>query len=194
MEPFPRSFYARDTATVARELLGHLLVRHLDGHRVVCKIVETEAYFGTGDPASHAYRGPTPRSSIMFGPPGRAYVYFTYGMHYMLNAVTEPEGRAGAVLIRALQPMEGVEVMGGYRVVRKVHDLASGPAKLTQALRIDLSLNGTDLTGSELLVSEGQAADDITAGGRVGVSAGKDLLLRFHITGNPFVSKVRLVE
>lgn len=189
LKPLPVDFYARDTAVVAQELLGKLLVRCLDVGDIVCRIVETEAYYGINDPASHAARGSTPRSSIMFGPPGKAYVYFSYGMHHLLNAVTEGEGTAGAVLIRALEPLEGLSLMSSMRPVKQVTDLASGPAKLTQALGIDLSLNGADLTGPEILICEGGAAVDIVASPRVGISAGKEMLLRFSLSGNRYVSR-----
>lgn len=189
MKPIPVDFYARDTAVVARELLGQLMVRSISEGDIVGRIVETEAYYGADDPASHAARGSTPRSSIMFGPPGKAYVYFSYGMHHLLNAVTEEEGTAGAVLIRALEPIKGLSLMNSMRPGKQVTDLASGPAKLTQALGIDLSLNGADLTGPEILICEGGEVIDIVASPRIGISAGKDMLLRFKVSDNRYVSR-----
>ena len=189
MKPLPVDFYARDTAVVARELLGKLLVRSLDEGDIVCRIVETEAYYGADDPASHAARGFTPRSSIMYGPPGKAYVYFSYGMHHLLNVVTEVEGTAGAVLIRALEPLKGSGLMSSRRPCKQVTDLASGPAKLTQALGIGLTMNGADFTGPGIFVCEGAEAGDIVVSPRVGISAGKEMLLRFSVRDNPYVSR-----
>jgi DNA-3-methyladenine glycosylase len=147
-----RKFYERDTLKVARALLGKKLVRRIDGRELSAMIVETEAYCGEADTACHAHRGKTPRNVIMFGEPGHAYVYFTYGMHYMLNLVTEEEGNPCAVLIRAVLPLTGIAQMEARRK-RKGTDLTNGPAKLCQAFRIDKSLNGWDLTlGKELWV------------------------------------------
>jgi DNA-3-methyladenine glycosylase len=150
------SFYARPTLEVARDLVGAVLIAGQGNQTVTGRIVEVEAYLGAGDPASHAANGPTRRSAIMFGPPGVAYVYLIYGMHHCLNVVTEREGRAGAVLIRALEPLRGVEVMAGRRRVRLAarrqagarvrraayRQLCNGPGKLCQALGIDLRWNG----------------------------------------------------
>lgn len=140
----PRRFYDRDTLLVARELLGKRLVRVLRGKRLSGIIVETEAYIGEEDKASHAARGRTLRNQVMYGPPGHAYIYFVYGMHYCLNVVAEREGFAAAVLLRALVPQEGDEDMLRRRSGRK-DTLADGPAKLCQALAIDRRLNGMDL-------------------------------------------------
>lgn len=170
----PRSFFARTTDAVARELLGMVLVHETPEGRAAGRIVETEAYFGPGDPASHAHRGPTPRSAIMFGHPGFAYVYFTYGMYHLLNVVTEDRGTAGAVLIRALEPIEGAELMrarhAAWRVARgrpplgDVPDarLANGPGKLTIAMGIDLRENGCDLIGRTLFIAWGEPVDDVS--------------------------------
>jgi DNA-3-methyladenine glycosylase len=140
--PLPREFYNRPTLTVARELIGARLVRISEGVKLVGLITETEAYVGETDLACHAKAGRTPRTAIMYGPPGHAYVYFTYGNHWMLNAVTEREGFPAAVLIRAIQPVEGVEIMSARRKGRDTF----GPGKLTQALGITKSENGIDLT------------------------------------------------
>jgi DNA-3-methyladenine glycosylase len=153
-----REFYGRDTALVARELLGQRLVRIIDGRRLSGRICETEAYGGPGDPSSHAYRR-TPRSEIMFGAPGFAYVYFIYGTHHCINAVTEPPGVPGAVLIRALIPDENGAEMRRRRGLPAsgpgLRGVADGPGKLCQALAISLSENGADLaTGEELFIEE----------------------------------------
>lgn len=140
----PRSFYNRPTLTVARELIGARLVRILDGVKLVGLIVETEAYISEQDLACHAKAGRTPRTQVMYGEPGHAYVYFTYGNHWMLNTVTEREGFPAAVLIRAIQPIEGVEVMSARRNGRDTY----GPGKLTQALGIGKGENTADLTGT----------------------------------------------
>ena len=172
-----RSFYARDSVTVARAMLGQGLVRVLNGVRLAGWIAETEAYAGPDDPASHAYRR-TPRSSIMYGQPGYAYVYFIYGTHHCLNAVTDADGVPGAVLIRALIPQEGLGLMWQNRglsslpVTRTERGIADGPGKLCQALGITMSENGLDLTESaQLFIEAGVAvpADEIEATPRIGV-------------------------
>jgi len=144
MKPLPRSFYNRPTLTVARELVGARLVRILDGHKLVGLIAETEAYISEKDLACHAKAGRTPRTQVMYGKPGHAYVYFTYGNHWMLNAVTERAGFPAAVLIRAIQPVEGMDMMSRRRHGRDTF----GPGKLTQAMGIAKSENGVDLTES----------------------------------------------
>jgi DNA-3-methyladenine glycosylase len=191
-KPLPRKFYERHTLEVAPDLLGMRLVRRLSGVELVGTIVEVEAYRGTNDPASHAYRGPTPRSRIMWGPPGIAYVYFTYGNHHCLNAVTEPEGSPAAVLIRAVRPLKGVEVMARNRGVQEPHLLASGPGRLTQAFAITLEQNGCDLTQEgELFIAEGEPVERslIATSPRVGVKAAKDWPWRFYIRGDRYVSR-----
>ena len=166
----PSSFYNRPTLAIARELLGARLVRILDGVKLVGLITETEAYFGFDDLASHAKAGRTIRTAPMFGPPGYAYVYFTYGNHWMLNAVTEQEGFPAAVLIRAIQPIEGIEVIMERR---KGRDML-GPGKLTQALGITKSENNVNLTESSsgLWIEAGQFVPDksVTIGVRVGLN------------------------
>lgn len=170
MKPLPRKFYNRPTLTVARELLGARLVRVLDGIKLVGLITETEAYFGLDDLASHAKAGRTVRTDPMFGQPGHAYVYFTYGNHWMLNAVTEQEGFPAAVLIRAIQPIEGVEMMMKRRQGRDTF----GPGKLTQAMGITKSENYADLTeaGSGLWIEAGVKVPEksVTIGPRVGLN------------------------
>ena len=165
----PREFYARPTLSVARELLGMRLVRILEGVRLSGSIIETEAYIGETDLGCHAKAGQTRRNAIMYGPPGHAYVYFTYGMHWMLNAVTEREGFPAAVLLRAILPLEGQEVI---RLRRQGRD-SLGPAKLTQALGIDGTSNGVDLTDARggLWIEAGPpvAESAILTGARVGL-------------------------
>ena len=152
MKILDRKFYHRDTLRVARELLGKKLMRQVNGFELSGMIAETEVYCGQADSACHAHRGKTPRNAVMFGKPGHAYVYFTYGMHYMLNLVTEEEENPCAVLIRAIEPLAGIEEMEARRK-KAGAQLTNGPAKLCQALSIDKSLNGWDVThGSELWV------------------------------------------
>jgi DNA-3-methyladenine glycosylase len=171
----PRSFYARPTLTVARALLGQRLVRTLYGQRLAGRIVEVEAYGGADDAASHAHRGRTPRNAPMFGPPGHAYVYFIYGMHWMFNVVARQDGLdvpAGAVLVRALSPEEGLATMRQLRVGRPERDLTNGPARLAQALAIDGSLTGVDLcTHPHIFIESGTPLPDaaVACGPRVGV-------------------------
>jgi len=167
-----REFYERNTQKVAKDLLGKILVHG----KKKGKIVETEAYFGLKDPGSHACNGPTPRSKIMFGPPGFAYVYFTYGNHWMLNAVTERDGRPGAVLIRAVEPLTNVSN-------------TNGPGRLTKAFGIDKSHNGADITCGCLRIEDSAEKQKIVTTTRIGLSKGEDLRLRFYIKDNPYVSK-----
>ena len=184
----PRSFYHRPAVQVARDLLGKVLIHGATGGI----IVETEAYLGLDDAASHAYRGITKRNEVMFGPPGRAYVYFIYGMYECVNMVAEPEGTAAAVLIRALEPLLGVELMQIRRSgAKRLRDLASGPGKLTLALGITRALNGADVTKGPLVVRDQRGGEpfEIIAGPRIGISKNADLPLRFTIAGNEFVSR-----
>jgi DNA-3-methyladenine glycosylase len=170
-----KKFYAQKTLLVARKLLGKKLVREINGVLLSGMIVETEAYCGEADSACHAHRGKTGRNSVMFGSPGHAYVYFTYGMHYMLNLVTESEGNPCAVLLRGILPITGIEEMQAYRK-KKGAELANGPAKLCQALGIDKSLNGWDLTLSkELWVEDYKtiSAGSILATPRIGIDYAK---------------------
>jgi DNA-3-methyladenine glycosylase len=149
-----RGFFARDTLTVARELLGQRLVRVAGGRRLSGRIMEVEAYIGEEDTACHASVGRTQRTEVMYGAPGHAYVYFVYGMHHCLNVVTEREGFPAAVLLRAIEPDEGLEVMRCTRAGRPDAQLTNGPAKLCQALHVDRGLNGVDLCTSQVLFFE----------------------------------------
>jgi DNA-3-methyladenine glycosylase len=190
--PLPRDFYDRDARDVARELLGKLLVRRVGRGLTVGRLVETEAYLGANDPASHAYRGRTRRNASMFGPPGHAYVYAIHS-RWCLNAVTEPEGAPTAVLLRAVEPLLGVAAMRRRRGVELLRDLARGPARLCEALAIDRALDGCDLTrGRGLWIAEGPALEltpmEVLVTPRIGVTSAHDLLLRFAVAGNPFVS------
>jgi len=190
--PLPRSFYNRPTLTVARELLGTHLIYQLNDHqRLIGKIVETEAYIGEDDPACHAARGRTNRTEIMYGPPGYAYIYFIYGMYYCLNAVTEREGFPAAVLIRAVEPLEGIEEMRRFRHNAAFHQLSNGPGKLCQAFGLDKSLNGADLCGKELFIAAGNPPEDeeIVVTPRIGIREGWEHHWRFLIRDNPFVSQ-----
>ena len=184
----PRRFYARPTVEVARDLLGAYLVHG----PCVGRIVETEAYVGVHDLAAHASRGLTPRTQVIFGPPGHAYVYLIYGMYECLNLVAEPDGHAGCVLIRALEPVAGIAEMRRRRpTARRVEDLASGPGKLTLALGITRRHNGQDVTRGPLVVRRPARTEPvpIAVTPRVGITRSADWPLRFHLAGNPFVSR-----
>lgn len=171
MDILQQNFYERPTLEVAHDLIGTYLIREEHNARCSGIICETEAYLGTNDSASHASKKKTPRNSVMFGPGGRAYVYFVYGLHYMFNVVTEPDGQAGAVLVRALYPQDGVEEMIQRRS-GNTHHIADGPAKLCQALSIDKQLNRLDLTrGEHLWLANGITVPEslINRGPRIGV-------------------------
>ena len=185
----PRRFFQRYTPDVARDLVGCRLVRVVGGQMLSGVVVETEAYRGSRDPASHAFQGKTPRNEVMFGPAGHAYVYFTMGMHFCLNVTTEPDGVPAAVLLRALQPVEGIQAMMENRGVGDLRRLASGPGNLTKALRIDRDLNGEDIVESDRLRLEPGNAVPVGVSTRVGVSSGKTRRWRFYAKENPFVSK-----
>lgn len=174
---------------VAPQLLGCVLERELDGRTVRVKIVETEAYDQT-DVASHSYKGRTPRTDVMFGPSGHLYVYFTYGMHYCCNIVVGPEGYGAAVLIRAVEPIDGRRILDSRRDKQGV-EVTNGPAKLCQALAIDKRLNGHDLTAGELrlVMSKPLLQEQVTRTTRIGITHGKDARWRFYITDNPYVSR-----
>ncbi len=188
----PRAFYARPTLEVARELLGKALVREEDGGLTGGLIVEAEAYLGQEDPASHAFRRQTPRNRFMWLGPGHTYVYRTYGMYYCLNLVTEAEGRPAAVLLRALQPLWGLDRMAGRRGGRGARLLASGPGRLCAALGLDLAWSGLDLLAGPLRVLEvGLSPSVVNSGPRVGISRAVERPWRFFVSGNPFVSGAR---
>lgn len=195
--PLPRSFYEHNTLRVARDLLGKVLIVQASGGVAAGRIVETEAY-RADDPASHSCKGETPRASIMFGQAGVAYIYFIYGMYEMLNFVTEPKGQAGAVLIRALEPLNGEERMlrrrlrGRARRARPLRhaELMDGPGKLCRALGVEMSHNGESLRGPTFVVADdGFAAKSISVSPRVGITQATEKLWRFFITGHPCVSR-----
>ena len=189
-----KNFYSRSPVRVARDLIGKLLVRKLnEDTRLDGIIVETEAYGGACDPASHAYRGMTKRNEGMFGESGYAYIYFTYGFHHCLNFVTGTKGTASAVLIRALDPRSGLETMQALRKKTAANDIASGPGKLCQALSIDLKLNGIDITSSSspIYVVDIKEKPVVKVSSRIGVSSGSDRKWRFYVLDNPNVSKHR---
>jgi DNA-3-methyladenine glycosylase len=187
----PRSFYARAATEVAPDLLGQVLVRELpDGTRAAARIVEVEAY-GPDDPASHAFRGMTPRNARMFGPPGHLYVYFTYGMHFCMNAVCGRAGQGMAVLFRAGEPLEGVEGMRVRRGRERILELCSGPGRFTQALGVTRSENGADLVdGRSVWVERASRSEAIVTGIRIGVRE-TTRSWRYWLEGNSFVSRGR---
>jgi DNA-3-methyladenine glycosylase len=187
------SFFARDTATVARDVIGKLLVSRAGGVLTGGRIVEAEAYLDRDDPGSHAAtKGITKRNAVMYGPPGCAYVYFTYGSHFMLNLVTEDERVAGAVLVRAIEPQLGIDDMARRRGGRSRSELANGPGKVAQALGLDLRDNGSVLgEGNVALFDAPPLSASVAVSGRVGLSAGHDRALRFYIEGNRHVSRGR---
>jgi len=186
-QPLPAAFFAREVLTVARELIGCVLAHG------PCRgvIVETEAYHQS-EPACHAYIGRTPRTATLYGPPGRAYVYRSYGIHALLNAVCEPEGVGAAVLIRALYPLQGIELMAQRRRTSDRLSLCSGPGKLSQALGIDLSLNGSSLRGGPIRIYPRHPRfrePELVRGPRIGISKATELPWRFAIANCKYVSK-----
>lgn len=197
-----REFYNRDTLVVAQELLGKILVREIDGIRISGEIVETEAYIGPIDKAAHSYNGRrTPRTEAMYGKYGFAYVYFIYGMHYCFNVVTREEGMPEAVLIRAIEPLEGKDKISDIRFKKyyecltksQKKNLTNGPAKLCSALRIDKNLNREDLCGDRLYIEEGlNEKFRIKSSKRIGIDyaeEAKDYLWRFYIENSEYVSR-----
>ena len=186
-------FYARDPVKVAPDLLGKCLVRVTEEGKMVSRIAEVEAYRGADDPASHAFRGLTPRNAPMYGEPGHAYIYFTYGNHYCLNITAERAGTPGAVLLRAVQPIEGVRLMMRFRPNVPGVELTNGPGKLTKALAIDKSLNQQDMTTyGPLFVTDPARVDlEIWCSTRIGIKDGQNKRWRFFIRGNPYVSRRR---
>jgi DNA-3-methyladenine glycosylase len=188
-EPLPRAFYDRDTVDVARDLIGRTLIHVTKEGPVGGIIVETEAY-GPDDPANHAHRGPRPRNASMFGPPGFAYVYRIYGLYWCVNAVTRDTGIGEAVLIRALEPQCGIDIMRRNRGVEDAKRLCGGPGRLCQALGITGELNGADLTLGPLLIGgEQPVAVEIVESTRIGISKAAHLPWRFCAAGNRYVSR-----
>jgi DNA-3-methyladenine glycosylase len=187
----PSSFYDRPTEQVARDLLGAVLEHRSADGVASGRIVETEAYLGPHDPACHAVVGRTERTWNLHGPPGIAYVYFIYGVHWCFNAVTREEGHGSAVLVRALEPLSGIDLMRRRRSsVRRDVDLANGPGKLCQALGVDGSLDGARLDrGSLRILGADPVADaDVEVTARIGITRAADLPLRWYVRGNPYVS------
>jgi DNA-3-methyladenine glycosylase len=196
MKKLSHSFYTRKTLKVAKELLGKILVRKTNKGIISGRIVEVEAYIGFNDPASHAYTGKTKRNASMFKEGGCAYIYFIYGMYYCVNVVTEKEGFPSAVLIRALEPLEGINLMKKNRKSQNTQNLTNGPGKLCQALNIDRELNGIDLCGETLFIADDGfyvsakdgKAKKISSSSRIGVKTGLNHKWRFFIEGSRFVS------
>lgn len=181
-----RDFFSRNVVEVSKDLLGCFLVREIDDDRLVGKIVEVEAYCGEDDPACHAYVGKTDRNEVMYGEPGHAYVYLIYGIHRLLNFVVAEEGVPEAVLVRAIEPIEGIEEMIKNR--RQEDDLTNGPGKLTEAFGISLEHNGLDVASEEssIYVERGEEVGDVGCSHRIGVN--DDSELRFFVKDNGFVS------
>lgn len=197
IKPFPKSFFLASARDIAPLLLGHWLIRNTSEGQCGGLIVETEAYLAD-DPACHSFHGKTARNQVMWGPNGRAYVYFIYGCHHCVNTVCQPEGIAEAVLIRALHPKIGLPIMGKNRTVNKNLNLTNGPAKLCSALDIDLRLDGTDICSEKSPLYVGRNSDlkktdrkrlQITTTKRIGISKAADLPLRFYLDDNPYVSR-----
>jgi len=191
-----RSIYQKKTVTIARELLGTYLVHDSPEGRTAGRIVETEAYLCRNDPACHAHKGQTKRNAVMFGPPGHAYIYFIYGMYYCFNVVTAPEGVGEAVLVRALEPVEGIALMEKRRKTTQLHNLCSGPGKLVLAMGMTPQMNGWPLfEGALTLHTKDSFAcpiprkSDIVATPRIGITAAAELPLRFYLKGNRFASR-----
>jgi DNA-3-methyladenine glycosylase len=194
LDPLPAGFYVRPLLEVTRELLGCLMVHDAPEGRTAVRIVETEAYRGQGgDPASHAYKGPTARNAVMFGPPGHLYVYFSYGMHWCANIVLAPAGTAEAILVRAGEPAIGAELMAARRPASKPRDLARGPARLTQALGVSGWANGADLLAGPIWLARGWPVPDadVAWSSRIGISRGVELPWRAYSTASRSVSPGR---
>lgn len=195
MQRLEKQFFERPTLELAAKLLGKIFVRRMEGDSFLKgRIVETEAYLGLGDEACHAWRGRTERNGMMFAEPGKLYVYFTYGSHYMLNIVSEPEHTAGAVLIRAMEPLAGESFMRERRNTSLDTELMSGPGKLTRALAIDRTCNGLSLFESEFHLENAPELPEEAIGTstRIGISRSRDLPWRKFIIGNPHVSRVKV--
>lgn len=189
MSRLSRRFFARPTLEVAAALLGRKFVHESEEGVASGRIVEVEAYCGELDPGSHAFRGKTPRNTVMFGPPGHLYVYFTYGMHFCCNVVCESDGVAGAVLLRAIEPVDGIDLMIERRGTEVIRDLARGPARLCQALGIDRRHNGTDLTVPPMWIEQRRrVVGKIKSSPRIGLRPGIDQPWRFYEDG-PWISR-----
>ena len=186
-----RSFFARDPVILARDLLGRILFYRTTDGLLAGRIVETEAYTGAADAASHAFRGRTARNTVMFGPAGYAYVYFSYGMHYCLNVTAERRGTAGAVLLRALEPLAGIDLMRAQGDHGPEPKLLSGPGKIGRAFGLGLRDNGRDFTRGPLGISAGTAIPDgqVAVSRRVGISRAVDFPYRFAVVGSRSVSR-----
>ncbi|MBU2599254.1 DNA-3-methyladenine glycosylase [bacterium] len=183
-------FFNRDTLVVAQDLLGKYLVRICHQTKLIGKIVETEAYIGNKDPACHAYKSKTLRNEVMYREAGCFYVYFIYGMYYCLNIVTEEEGNPCAVLIRALEPVSGLQQMMEHRRVKKIEELTNGPSKLCQTLNINKEHNGLKVSSQEIYLVDGKEEKiEIVKTSRIGIRVGTENLWRFYIKNSPFVSK-----
>jgi len=189
----PRAFFARDPVVLARDLLGRILFYKTPEGLLAGRIVEAEAYTGEADPASHAFRGRTARNAVMFGPAGHAYVYFTYGMHYCLNVTAEASGTAGAVLLRALEPLAGVEIMRTRGDHGPENRVLSGPGKIGRAFDLTLEDNGRDFTRGPLGLAAGSPVPDreVARSPRIGISRAVDLPYRFAVLGSGSVSGTR---
>lgn len=184
-------FFARETSTVARELLGKWMVYHNGTFTTAGIIVETEAYLGLTDPAAHSFRGKTPRNAVMFGPAGMIYIYFIYGVHYCLNVTTSTPEKPEAVLIRAVEPRVGIDLMMKRRRRTKITQLCSGPGKLVQAFGIPKELNGSSAINGPIgfYTNPQEVVKDITVTTRIGIKQAADWPLRFYISHSPYVSK-----
>ena len=199
MTRLPKSFYERDALSVARDLIGCVFAREHRSGRLAVRLVETEAYRGAIDPGSHGYRGPTKRNQTMFGPPGRLYVYLTYGMHWCVNVVCGREGECEAVLLRAGEPVEGTDLMRSFRRVEKERLIAAGPARLAQAMGIDKINDGASLLrGGEFWCEEDEETLDYRNGEvaqttRIGLGTGRgeDIPWRYVVPGHPHASRKR---
>lgn len=190
MRLLSRSFYERDPAVVAQELLGKRIVRIFDEGRVVVKVVETEAYYGRGDPASRAYKRKTKQNWPMWERGGLAFIYMVHG-HWLFNITADKKGRPGAVLIRSAEPLEGIDIIMKRRGVKNPHSLTTGPGKLTMSLEITDRLNGVDLTkpGELMVMADKAERFEIVSAHRIGVKKDLTRKLRFYIYGNPYISK-----
>jgi DNA-3-methyladenine glycosylase len=190
MRIITRAFYARRPAVVARRLLGKVLVRKIGERTLAGRIVETEAY-SSGDPASHAFRGRTERNRALFGEVGLAYIYFSHGLHHCLNVVAKRDMPAGGVLIRAMEPLQGIDLMRNFRGMEDVRKLARGPGNLTRALKIGMDFYGVDLTkrGPLFIADDGFADFKIVRTERIGVTEGREKLWRFVIKDSRFITR-----